>query len=137
MKIEITSIPNVIPETIDEAKQVLAENIIQNVYPLFNEVYQSKIDGIENLKKELSSKKELVIKEKDELQTIMDTYKRKKKVTKLLDRVEKLVVSGLAYDGALKHETIVLLKIADKLEEDKLDYHLHATLQTISKRFSR
>jgi hypothetical protein len=67
----------------------------------------------------------------------MDAYKRKKKVTKLLDRIEKLITSGLVYDGTLKHETIVLLKIVDKLEEDKLDYHLHATLQTISKRFSR
>ena len=137
MKIEITSIPNVTPDTIDESKQTLAENIIQNIYPLFNEVYQSKVDGIDDLKKELKSKKALVLQDKEELKGIMDTYKRKKKVTKLLDRLERLIASGLVYDGTLKHETVVLLKIIDKLEEDKLDYHLRSTLQTINKRFSR
>ena len=68
---------------------------------------------------------------------MMVEYKKKKKVSKLLDRIEKLITSGLVYDGTLKHETIILLKITTKLSEDKLDYHLKDTLTTISKRFSR
>jgi ATP-dependent Lon protease len=137
MIIEQTNIPNVIPETINKSKQVLAENIIQNVYPLFDEVYKSKVDSIERVKEELKAKKEKVTQQKNELQAIMNNYKRQKKITKLLDRIEKLITSGLVYDGTLKHETMILLKIITKLENEKLDYHLQSTLQTINKRFSR
>ncbi|MFW9871506.1 MAG: hypothetical protein ACFFG0_00180 [Candidatus Thorarchaeota archaeon] len=136
MIIEDTNIPNVIPENISRSKEVLAENIIKNVYPLFNEVYSGHINEIENLKKELDTKRKTVINEKNELQNLIDIYKVKKKISKLLDRIEKLINSGLVYDGKLKHETTILLKIVTKLTEDKLDYHLRETLQTISKRFS-
>ncbi len=137
MIIEQTNIPNVIPETINKSKQILAENIIQNVYPLFDEVYKSKVNSIEIVKEELKAKKEKVTQQKNELQAIMNNYKRQKKITKLLDRIEKLITSGLVYDGTLKHETMILLKIITKLENEKLDYHLRSTLQTINKRFSR
>jgi len=137
MKIVETKIPNVIPETINESKQVLADNIIRNVYPLFNEVYHSKVDKVQNLKEALERKKAEVSQEKETLENIMSEYKRKKKISKLLDRIEKLITSGLVYDGHLKNETTILLKIINKLPNDKLDYHLRDTLQTISKRFSR
>jgi ATP-dependent Lon protease len=137
MKIEITNIPNVVKDTVDESKLVLAENIIKNVYPLFDEVYNSKVSGIDKLNNELKQKKKHVISEKNELENIMSEYKRKKKVSKLLDRIEKLIASGLVYDGSLKHQTKILLKIANNLSDEKLDYHLRDTLQTISKRFSR
>ena len=137
MIIEQTIIPNVVPETINKSKQVLAENIIQNVYPLFDEVYKSQVENISRVKKKLKEKKDEVSQQKIDLQSIMATYKRQKKVAKLLDRIEKLITSGLVYDGALKHETTILLKIVNKLENDKIDYHLRQTLQTINKRFSR
>lgn len=137
MKLEITSIPNVIPENIDESKLVLANNIIQNVYPLFNEVFNSKVEEIDGLKQKLHNKKNKVQENKKELEQLMDSYRKKKKVAKLLDRLEKLVSSGLVYDGSIKHETVVLLKIVHNLSEEKIDYHLRETLQTISKRFSR
>lgn len=136
MIIEETKIPNVTPENIDKSKMILAENIIQNVYPLFNEVYTGQVSEIEVLKSQLAEKKRQVLSEKDELQALADSYKRKKKVSKLLDRIEKLINSGLIYDGALKHETIILLKIVTKLSEDKIDFHLRDTLKTISKRFA-
>ena len=137
MIIEETTIPNVVPENIDSAKTVLAENIIENVYPLFDEVYNTRIEEIDDLKKILDRKKGLVQKHKMSLEQMMTEYKRKKKISKLLDRIEKLITSGLVYDGTLKHETVVLLKIITKLPDEKLDYHLKDTLRTISKRFSR
>ena len=137
MKIIETNIPNVIPENIDQSKQVLANNIIKNVYPLFNEVYSSHVDEIEKSKKELKEIKDQVYSQKNDLQKLLDIYRTKKKVSKLLDRIEKLINSGLVYDGTLKHETTILLKIVTKLSEEKLDYHLKDTLQTISKRFSQ
>jgi len=136
MIIEETNIPNVTPDNIDKAKKVLAENVIQSVYPLFDEVYHANISEIDKLNNELKEKRKLVYSEKDDLQKLVDIYKVKKKVSKLLERIEKLINSGLVYDGTLKHETTVLLKIATKLSEDKIDYHLKDTLKTISKRFS-
>jgi len=137
MIIEETKIPNVTEENIEESKLILSENIIQNVYPLFDEIYSSQVEGIDASNKNLEIKRDKVIQEKNELQVLVDAYKRKKKVAKLLSRIEKLITSGLVYDGALKHETIVLLKICDKLTDEKIDYHLRETLQTIAKRFSR
>ena len=137
MKIIETNIPNVTPENIHDSKTVLAENIISNVYPLFNEVYTTRVDEIDELKKDLAKKKSLVQKHKIALEQMMDEYKKSKKVSKLLDRIGKLISTGLVYDGTLKHEMIILLKIATKLSNDKLDFHLKDTLRTISKRFSR
>ena len=137
MIITETNIPNVIPDNILKSKEVLADNIIANVYPLFSEVYNTRVDEIDLLKKDLKAKKELVRKHKVALEQMMAEYKKQKKVSKLLDRIEKLIATGLVYDGTLKHETVILLKIATKLSNEKLDYHLKDTLRTISKRFSR
>lgn len=136
MEIKETKIPNVIPKTIDQSKQVLADNIIRNVYPLFSELYTGKVEDLKDLKISLDNKKNKILKEKNDLQNIMEVYQKKKKVTKLLDRIEKLITSGLVYDGVLKHETKILLKIINKLSNEKLDYHLRSMLQTITKRFS-
>jgi len=137
MIITETNIPNVVPDNIPQSKTVLADNIIANVYPLFNEVYSTRVDEIDLLKKNLNVKKEMVRKHKIALEQMMFEYKKKKKVAKLLDRIEKLITTGLVYDGTLKHETVILLKIATKLSDEKLDYHLKDTMRTISKRFSR
>jgi hypothetical protein len=137
MIITETNIPNVVSDNIDHSKTVLADNIISNVYPLFNEVYGTRVTEIETMREEFQRKKDMVKKHKIALEQMMTEYKKKKKISKLLDRIEKLITSGLVYDGTLKHETIILLKIVTKLSEDKLDYHLKDTLTTISKRFSR
>ena len=137
MIIEETKIPNVQPDNIDESKILLANNIIKNVYPLFNEVFNSRVEEIKEMKDVLVTKKVEITERKDELQEMMDKYSRQKKLAKLLDRIEKLISSGLVYDGTIKHETVVLLKIVHKLSNEKIDYHLRETLQAISKRFSK
>ena len=137
MKIQETHIPNVIPEIIDESKQILADNIIQNIYPLFSEIHNSKLEEFKELQISLKNKKKQIVKEKNILQSTINLYKLKKKISKLLDRIETLITSGLIYDGVLKHETKILLKVINKLSDEKLDYHLRSTLQTINKRFSR
>jgi predicted Holliday junction resolvase-like endonuclease len=137
MKIIQTKIPDVTKDTIDQSKVVLADNIIQNVYPLFDEVYQGKLSYINDIKKSLSQKKSELAKKKQNLEQLMTDYAREKKVSKLLSRIEKLVDSGLVYDGAIKSQTIVLLKVINKLTNEKLDHHLTETMQIIRKRFSR
>ena len=137
MRIIETKIPDVTVHNLDESKLVLSDNIIQNVYPLFDEVYQEKISHLKQLKNSLKEKKTLVLKKKTDLEGLMTEYNKEKKISKLLSRIEKLVQSGLVYDGSIKNQTVVLLKVIDKLTEDKLDHHLVETLQIIRKRFSR
>ena len=137
MIIEQTNIPDVTESNIDSAKIILADNIISNIYPLFDEIYQDQIGTVKSINSQYSEKKSQVQKNKKELEGLMLKLERVKKEGKLLARIEKLINSGLANDGSLKHENIILLKIYNKLTDEKLDQHLRNTLKIISKRFSR
>ena len=122
---------------LDESKISLADNIIKNVYPLFDDVYTQKVSQLKKLKELHEARKNKVVRNKTNLEAMIRQYEQKKKVSKLLSRLEKLVDSGLVYDGHLKNETVILLKIIDKLPDDKLDHHLSETLKIIGKRFSK
>jgi len=137
MIITETNIPDVTEENIVKSKRILADNIIQNVYPLFDGVYTEKLEATSTLKMQIKHKRSELGTEKETIEHLIVEYKQKQKVAKLLDRLDKLVDSGLTYDGTLKHETVILLKIIDKLPPDKIDQQLAKTMQIISKRFSR
>jgi len=137
MNIKITNIPDVTSENINYSKQIIAENIIKNVYPLFDEVFNAKRSRIQELKNTLKQRKISLTNQKRTIEELMVQYKRTKKVSNVLDRVGKLVQLGVGYDGSMKHETVILLKIIDKLPEEKLDQQLSKTMGIISKRFSK
>lgn len=132
-----TNIPDVTEENIPQSKEIIADSIIQNVYPLFDEVYQAKIGQVNDLKRQIKSGKAQMKDEKETMQQLMSAYGKEKKISKILQRVEKLVQSGLTYDGTLKHETVILLKIIDKLPKEKLDQQLAKTIQILNKRFAQ
>ena len=137
MNIVETAYPDIVPGNIEASKVELSNKIIKNVYPLFDEVHINKVSESKDLKKELTDKKLQVTEEKEELEEMLKDYNKKKKVKKLLERLSKLVSSGLVYDNNLKMETIVLLKIINKLSEEKLDEQLSNAMRTINKRFSK
>jgi len=137
MNIIETNIPDVTPDNLDQSKLTLANNIIHNVYPLFDEIYTEKVDQVDDLKREIKTNREKMKSQKDSIEKTMIEYKRQKKISKLLERLDKLVSSGLVYDGTLKNETVILLKILPKLSNKQIDDHLDQTLQKIRKRFSR
>jgi hypothetical protein len=137
MRIEETKISDVCEGNIERSKEVLAESIIENVYPLFDEVFNSKVDEVNEKESELKEKRSNVLQVKNELEGLMKKYKKKQLTSKLLDRLEKLISSGLIYDGRARNETIVLLKIIDNLNEEKLKFHYDQALQMINKRFSK
>jgi len=136
MIIERTKIPDVVSENIDQSKIILADNIISNVYPLFDELYQDRLGNYSSLTIKYKKIKTEVKNSKQNLESLMLKLNRIKKEAKLLDRIDKLINSGLINDGSLKHENIILLKIYNKLSDEKLDFHLRNTLKMISKRFS-
>jgi len=137
MNITETKIPDVTSDNITSSKKILADNIIKNVYPLFDEVYTEKLEEATSLKNITITKRVELKGQKESIEKLIGEYNRKQKISKLLNRLDKLVESGLTYDGTLKHETVILLKIIDKLPNDKLDNQIANTVQMISKRFSR
>jgi hypothetical protein len=137
MKIEETQFPDVSKSNLQESKVVLADNIIRNVYPLFDDVYIQKLEEVKKLEDVLAGKRLQVKDQKDHLEKLLSSYNKKIKVTNLLGRLQKLVESGLVYDGTLRNDTVLLLKVIDKLSEEKIDYHIKQTMKLISTRFSR
>jgi len=136
MNIIETKIPDVTPDNLNQSKLSLANSIIQNVYPLFDEIYTEKIGQVDDLKREIETNRKIMKSQKSSIEETIVEYRRQQKISKLLERLEKLASSGLIYDGTLKHETVILLKVLPKLSNEQLDDHLRKTLQTIKKRFS-
>lgn len=137
MNIIETNILDIDKSNIDTAKITLAKKIINKVTPMFDEVYTSKKASINNLKQNINQKKLKVKEEKSKLEIMISNYMRKQKIKKLLERLSKLVTSGIVNDGLLRKDTIILLKIIDKLPNDKLDEQLRLTMTNITKRFGK
>jgi septal ring factor EnvC (AmiA/AmiB activator) len=137
MNIVETNIPDVHTGNIDGAKLELANQIVREVYPIFDEIYETRLGRIKDLQKELASKRRTVAQSKKELDNLNEIYRKKKKISKLLDRVDKLVQSGLAYDGTMKRDIVMLLKVIEKLSEEKIDHHLKETMNLLSRRFAK
>ncbi len=135
MNIIETKIPDIDVKDIDQSKVNLAEKIIHNINPLFDDLQQVKIDEFNLNTNKFNQLKTKVISNKNEIENLFEHYKRKQKVKKLLERIDKLVSLGIVNEGQSKQETIVLLKIIDKLDINKLNFHLKETMNTISKRF--
>jgi hypothetical protein len=135
MNIIETKIPDINVDNIDKSKVNLAEKIIQNINPLFDDLQHVKIDEFKFKVSEYKELKTNVLANKTEIEKLFEYYKRKQKVKKLLERIDKLVSLGAVNEGQSKQETIVLLKIIDKLSTDKLNHYLKETIKTISKRF--
>ena len=135
MNIVETEIPDVTIENIDKAKLDLSDRVIKSVYPIIDEIYNDNLSKVKDLNKKLESKKKEVLEAKTSLEVMMNDFNRKKKVKKLVERISKLVSSGLVHYGSLRNETIVLLKVVEDLSDNKLDYHLNRMMETISKRF--
>lgn len=136
MNIIETTIPDVTETNIPENKEMIADSIIENVYPLFDEVHQAKSLQVSSLKKQVKSGTLQMKQMKNTMQQLMTEYKKEKKIAKILKRVEKLIKSGLTYDRVLQQETVILLKIIDKLPENKLNHQLERTMRVLNKRFS-
>lgn len=135
MNIINTEIPDVTKKNINKTKLKLANNVIQNVFPLFDEVYEGKLKELKKSEDDLRTKKDQVLEIKDSLQIKLENYNKTKKSEHLINRISKLISSGLVFEGNLKREIIILLKVIDKLTNEKIDYHMNETLKLINKRF--
>lgn len=130
-----TELNDVTKNNINKSKLNLSEKIIQQIYPLFDEVYTEKENKYNELQDNISINHKKLIDKKSELDSLMENIKRKRKVVKLLQRLEKLIYSDIPFETSIKHETIILLKTIDKMSNERLDYNLNRTMKLISKTF--
>lgn len=134
MKVTITNIPDS-SKNINEYKIELADQILSKVKPLFSQVELNKNKELtENFNRSKLLKKH-VTEDRILLESLLNDYKKQKKIKMILNNVSKLISSGLVYDGSLKNETIILLKVLHKLPMDKLDRQLTQVTNTLNKRF--
>ena len=137
MEIVDTRIPDVSMNNIDESKQILANNIIANIYPLFNDLHKGKEKEAVKYKDSILKLKSVLKHEKDSIDALLVRYSKAKKISKILDRIKMMAESGLTNDGSLKHETVILLKILNRLPSAKLDEQLNKTMILLNKRFAK
>mgnify|MGYP001267581140 CR=1 FL=1 len=137
MKINITNIPDVNTENLDLAKVELANKVIRKFYPIVDKVYNDRVLKIKKLELLLQKNNVKINKEKSESEKLLIDYKRKEKIKTILERISKLVSSGLINETSAKKEMIVVLKNLDTLSDEKLNLYLSETLKILDKRFSK
>ena len=102
-----TKHPDVTDSNIDTSKIILAENIIKNVYPLFDDVYTEKVSQVRKLTKLLDARKEKVVDNKNNLEIMMRQYERKKKVAAIFVKKSESRIKA-ALDMILSDDRSVL-----------------------------
>lgn len=132
MNIVKTNIPENL-ETVEKEKIILANKVLSGLIPLMNETYQNKLKNIKNIKISVDKKKKQISFEKSKLENLMQTYESKKKVKVLLERIMKLLGSGLLI-GEFKKEMLVVLNVIEELPDDKLNYYLNETIRVFNKK---
>jgi len=137
MKISITNIPDVNVENLDLAKVELANKVIRKFYPIVDKVYNDKQLKIKKMKIVIQKNKVKINREKSEAEKLLSEYKRKEKIKTLLERISKLVSSGLINESNSKREMVSILKSIDNLSDEKLNLYLNETLKILDKRFSQ
>lgn len=125
MRIIQTGIPNIVTDNIDKSKLDLADKVIELAFPLLNKEYQDKVNEITILRKQFSAVKKKIDSRKELLEELMLKYNKQKAIKRVLDEVSNLIGSkSIIFEGSLKNEIIVLLKVIDTLNEERLSRQL-------------
>jgi len=135
MKIIETIYPDIDKDNIEQATSALGNRVIENIAPILDEYYQGKSGQLKDLTIEFKRLSKKVLTKKDLMENLMVKMERMKRIKKLLDKASRLISSGFAHDSSFRNEMIVLLKVSDNLNNDKLDYHLNEITKMINKRF--
>lgn len=120
MKIVETDILDVTRENLDYQKIEFSNKILRFIRPLLEESYFKSLSEVKQLKSEISVRKESIKKEKEDLSKIVSDYSRNKKISILLEHIMNLVNIRVP-EGSTKRELVVLLKVVEKLSDEKID----------------
>jgi hypothetical protein len=137
MNIEILNLPDVTKNNIQESKVLLADSIIENIYPLFDNIFMERKNKIEELSFDLKRREVILSQKKTNVEQLIKLYQREKLIVNLLSEIENLVNSGLVNDSGTRHQVIVLLKTIDKLSEENINKRILDVKRILGKKFSK
>jgi hypothetical protein len=132
MEIVRTDVTDINYDNIDLSKIQFADDIIKVISPLFIKIRDNKSLLIEDLEKEFMKKKINIGLFKKEAKEFNDKYRKEKEKKQTLDKLLKIVDSGLIKDE-LKSEFRVFLKVIDTLSSEEIDSYVNRTIQIKSK----
>lgn len=135
MKI-IESKINDIPNDLTEVKTSLINNVIEYIQPLFSNEYIQKLKEVKKLKKNIELKKEQIKQEKEELEKIKNILDKKIKNHTSIEKINKLVMSGLV-QNSMKKELIILLKTFKDMDYERINSYLNEMIKNINQKFAK
>jgi len=135
MKIELTSIPDVLFYNEDEIRYKIGEEVEKYILPLFKKKELEKQKEVLEIEKKVKEIKEKVSTESNHMKSLMTSINRQKLVRELLKKIYKIVKFGLA-EKSRREDIILLLKGIDNLDEDLLKKHISELSSLISKSIS-
>lgn len=136
MKIMTSDILDISKENIDSVKTTFADDIINFFRPIVQDYEDEKIKKLSVVKNEIKNLKARLASEKEKINGMLSEHKKQEKISKLLGRIDKIVDTGLTY-GSTKRELVIVLKILNKLPEEKIDVQLRNMMTILSKGLSR
>jgi len=136
MKIASSEIVDVLEEDPDRTKVYFAENIVRIMSPILDEYYNEKIERVTSVRQEMKDLKTRAQSKKEDMTGMLSQHKKLTKTAKLLSRIDKIIQSGLTY-GSTKRELVIILKILDKLSEEKLEVQMNNMMAILSKGLNR
>jgi len=119
---KITNISDVNLYVVDpiKAKENLATNIISLMGPMVDETIRERKENLKKNNRQLKMIVNNIDEMKEQLQNLVNKYKRLKLKKSLLEIIDKLISSGLIYQSTLTVEVKQILMNIDKLKEKEL-----------------
>lgn len=137
MRMIETSIPDVTDSNIDQQKVLLSDRILSLVTPLLDRVVSKRVEEKKSLVSEFENNQKKISKEKSELERLTRIYEKEKKIKNIFDTISGIDFVKFEYNKSLKNEVVVLLRIIEKLPEEKFSSYLQDILKISSKTISR
>lgn len=124
MKVIETNIPDVTRENLEEKKIELANMIVATFESILDETAKKESKEQQELSSIIDDNNEKISKLKNEVQVLLNSYEKEKKIKKVLEAISKLDYVKIEYNRSLKNEIVVFLKIMEKLSLDKISSYL-------------
>jgi len=129
MKIIETSVIDIHEGNVNERKLELANVIISTFRPLLDKLQVEKSEEEKNLTSLVEANSKKISNEKAELQTLLKTLEKEKKLKNTLEVLWKVDPVKLEYNRSLKNEMVVFLRILEKLSPEKISSYLQDILK--------
>jgi len=137
MKITETTIPDVTQENLDEKKVELANLLVSSFESLLGEIAEKKSKEEQALTSRVKENKKRILEEKSEIQFLVNSYEKDKKIKTALETVSKVDPVKLEYNRTLKNEIVVFLRIMEKLSLEKVSSYLQEISKVLNKSINR